>query len=231
MFVYTGMPSAGKGVVLNLEIMRLLERNKKAAPRLGYLRPVYTNVEMSKSVKAQYGNGLQFFELFDVEKYATFENCDVVIDEMATPFDSQHWDELPRSVKHWLRIHKHLGVEIYGAAQDFTTVDANVRRLTDHLYRVFKVVGSRRPTPMNPRVKRVWGLIVVREVDQSTKGEEASKYAYTHGIFLSRYIWLTRAKVRTYNTLQKFDGKILYAPLRHIERHCEECGKNHVKHV
>jgi len=225
--LFVGNTGQGKTYMTALTALDLLKRNanwyekKKTKIR----RRVATNLSLSTALKTKYADYI--YEWNDMEQLVCLRECDVIFDDMSTYLDSQRWLDTPMSVKRWLRFHEHYGCDIYGNAQDFLTVDPSVRRLTYSVMHVGKLIGSRRPSATKPEVKRIWGVLMIREVAEELFDKEKLKYEYK-GIPKVEFI---RKKIcRVFDTMQDLEvGE--YPGLNHIERSCGSCGKIVVKHA
>lgn len=222
--IFTGLPGSGKSIRTAKAILFLLNRNKKWYKKSGTLRKVYTNIKLADHVEKKYDGFFEYWK--DPEQLVEMRECDVIIDEIATYFDSTQWKELGLDIKRWLQLHRHYGIEIYGNTQTFSTIDISFRRLTDELYLLKKLLGSREPSNTRPPIKRIWGVILIRTLDaRSYKEEEQENKAY--GFTLMFY---DKFLTSIYNTKQELErGK--YPPLKHVERFCPTCGKTHVTHA
>lgn len=221
--IYTGLPGSGKSLRTAKATMFLLQRNKRWYKKSGILRKVKTNIRLSEKVEKQYEGYFDYWK--DPEELILFKECDVIIDEIATYFDSTQWKELSLDIKRWLQLHRHFGVEIYGNTQTFSTIDISFRRLTDDLYLLKKLLGSREPSNTRPPVKRIWGVILIRKLDaRNYKEEEQENRAY--GFTLLFY---GKELTEVYDTKQELE-KGTPPPLKHMERICKDCGKIIVSH-
>jgi len=171
--VFTGLPGSGKSARTAKAILFLLERNTKWFKKTNILRPVRSNLKLSEKYEKKYKEILHYWK--DPEELVGFQDCDVVIDEIATYFDATQWKELPLDVKRWLQQHRKLGIEIYANTQTFSTIDISFRRLTDELYLLKKLLGSRDPSPTKPKVKTIWGISLIRKLDARNYKEEEGR--------------------------------------------------------
>jgi len=191
------------------------------------LEKLYTQTATSipAIIQDRYKGYISFWS--DMEQLVSLRQCDVIFDDMATYLDSQRWTETPLSVKRWLRLHEHYGCDIYGNAQDFLTIDPSVRRLTGRVDHVSKIIGSRRPSATKPEVKRIWGLLLVRQVKTEEMDKEKIKRTYEG---LPKVEFIKREVCNVFDTTQDIQqGE--YPALQHIERACGSCGELKVKHV
>jgi len=151
----------------------------------------------------------------DLEK---LHSTDLIMDEVGTYFDSRTFKDLPLSTRLWLAQASKLGVDIYGAAQDFSQVDISFRRLTNELYEVSKIIGSPRPDKSRPPVERVWGVCMVREL--SPVGyDEKNKYAASKG--WPTFFTIQQKYCEVYDTNKRVP-KAEFPPFRHVARRCED---------
>lgn len=126
--IFTGLPGSGKSIRTAKAILFLLNRNKKWYKKSGTLRKVYTNIKLADHVEKKYDGFFEYWK--DPEQLVEMRECDVIIDEIATYFDSTQWKELGLDIKRWLQLHRHYGIEIYGNTQTFSTIDISFRRLS-----------------------------------------------------------------------------------------------------
>ena len=148
--VYTGEPGACKTTALARKAKQCLIENERVHQNTGYMKKVYSNIRFSPELHSRYPQYIQYFD--DLEDIDSLRNCDIFIDEVSLYFDAHNWEALPRRVKKFLRLLRHYGVNIYGASQDFKTVDPSFRRLVakGHLYYFDRIVGTDEPNPANP---------------------------------------------------------------------------------
>jgi len=130
--------------------------------------------------------------------FITSSNADVIWDEIATELDSRNFANLPDELKIFLSQYRKRGVDIYANTQDFSMVDARARLMVTHVATLSKMVGSPDPSPTKPPVKRIWGLVAVREV-QNFKETNPTKKEY--GI-LPTFFFIDREDVELYDTRQ-----------------------------
>jgi len=152
----------------------------------------------------------------------TLHSCDLIMDEVGTYFDSRTFKELPLSTRLWLAQASKLGVDIYGAAQDFSQIDISFRRLTNDLEEVTKIIGSMRPDKTRPPVSKIWGLCMSREL--SPVGyDEKNKYAGSKG--LPGFFFLQEKYTQVFDTNKRVP-KAELPPYKHSVRRCEDpsCG-------
>jgi len=155
----------------------------------------------------------------DVEELEELCDCDLVIDEVGTYFDSRTFKDLPLSTRLWLAQASKLGVDIYGAAQDFAQVDLAFRRLTTELYHITKLAGSQRPSPTRPPVTRIWGLCMIRELDPVGYDEKERKF--NNASSFPSFFFIQRSMCEIFDTTQRI-AKSKPPPYKHVERPCAD---------
>jgi len=147
-------------------------------------------------------------------------STDLIIDEVGTYFDARTFKDLPLSTRLWLAQASKLGVDIYGAAQDFSQVDISFRRLTNELYEISKIIGSPRPDISRPPVEHVWGLCMLRELNPIGY-DEKNKYAGQKSI--PKFFLIQQKYCEVYDTNKRVP-KAEFPPFRHVLRRCELAG-------
>lgn len=225
--IYTGLESSGKSLALAEKIERIIVRNSNWNKITGKSRVIYSNLRLAEHVEAfarELGVEIKYWK--DVHELTEFYECDVIIDEVGTYFDARRWPDLSADVKRWLRQGAKMGVEIYGTAQDFGQVDKAFRLLTNELYEIVKLVGSRRPAATKPPVKRIWGICLVKEKNPREFDEGSGKFD-NKSIFPTLF-FIEKRYCLMYDTQQKIDVSEL-APYRHGIRKCSEPGCDFVK--
>lgn len=213
--VWTGMPGSGKTTKLARVSLKLFRRNEKYFQKTGKIRPVFSNLPYSQWVVDKYGKYIHYWtELHELE---AARDVDVIWQEMANYIDAKHWETTTLKFRKWIRLHRHYGVDIYGDTQDFLTIDNSVRRLTGHLYRIFKVIGSRDKSATRPAVKTIWGFHILRGVDPRSFDKEALEYSYTDWrIMFNDSFWCS--VFDSYMDISSPD----WPALTHIERYCTD---------
>ena len=154
--LYTGLPGHGKTTALARQALKSLKFSEKIYKQNQHVRPVYSNILFSDKINERYGHFIEYFD--DIQLMHTWKDCDIFIDEMSLYFDSQNWEKLQFRTKKYLRLHRHYDVNIYGAVQDFTTIDITVRRLTTRMFHLIKFIGTREPSPYLPPIRFPFNL-------------------------------------------------------------------------
>lgn len=225
--IYTGIPGSGKSLKSAQKALELLHRNKRWAKKGNPVRQVLSNIKLNPEIEEEYKEHIRYWE--DPSDLIKTKDADVIWDEIATHLDSTQWANVPLELKRWLQQHRKLGVDIYGNTQDFAMVDISMRRMTEQLFYMKKLIGSRDKSATTPEVKRIWGIIMVRELDPRAYKEDSKE---NRGVGLPRFIWISRELIEVFDTGQEIKaGK--YPPLKHIERECGDpnCTFHKVLHV
>lgn len=224
--LFTGLPGAGKSLKMADELLQILRRNVRWYAKSGVRRLVYSNLRINPRLEQEYNGFIQYWS--DPFELIKIRDADVFWDEIATHLDSTQWKETPIEMKRWLQQHRKFGIEIYGTTQDFAMIDVSFRRMTNQLYILRKLIGSRDKSNTKPDVKYIWGVIIVRQMNpQDYKETEKENKAYGFDLFL-----ITKKRISVFDTTQEIlMGK--YPPLKHIDRTCmdENCTFHRVLHI
>lgn len=230
--VWSGLESSGKSLKLSVEVVSLVHRNSDWYKKSGIKRPILSNMYFSKSFY-DYATSLEVPILYweNLDDLVSHTNCDVLIDELGNYFDSRMWQDLSLDVRRWLTQGAKSGIEIYGTAQDFAQVDKSFRRLVNNLYMVTKVIGSPRPSPTKPPVKRIWGVCMIRELDPVSYSEDDKKFK-SDFMSMPTMMLIEKKYCDIFDTTQKI--KRSKPPLlRHEELYCSDpdCKYHKVVHT
>ena len=194
--IIEGAPGQGKSLYTARLVRKLVTRNRKWFEKSGIVRKIFSNIHFSPSfVKdneqfiGYWTSPLQLTQILD---------ADVIWDEIATELDSRNFATLPEELKIFLSQYRKRGVDIYANTQDFSMVDARARLMVTHVATLNKIIGSSDPSPTKPPVKRIWGLVAVREV-QNFKETNPQKKEYG---WLPSFFFIDREDVELYDTRQ-----------------------------
>jgi len=218
--IFAGLESSGKSLKLAMVAVDLVYRNASWFKRSGIVRPIATNLEFSpffNNLAEELGVPIVYWH--DLDDLIKLEHADVIIDEVGNYFDARLWSDLSLDVRRWLTQGAKSGIEIYGSAQDFAQVDKSFRRLCNELYEITKLVGSPRPSPTKPPVKRIWGLCMMRGLDPRAYNEDKKKFDSSMSI--PGFFLIQKKYCEVFDTRQKI---VRSAPpaFRHEERFCED---------
>jgi hypothetical protein len=224
--IYSGLPGAGKSLVMADQILYILHRNFKWWKKSGIQRVVWSNLKLLPKYEERYKGFLKYWD--EPVQLTPLRDVDIFWDEVATHMDNLNYQNTPLELKRWLQQHRKFGIEIYGNTQDFAMVDIAFRRMTSELFILRKLIGSPDRSNTKPPVKYIWGIILIRQMNpQDYKEDTKENKAYGFDIFL-----INRERIEVFDTSQEIKmGK--YPPLKHFERTCEisDCNFKRVLHT
>jgi len=173
---WTGKESAGKNYILADESEYVIRRNTRWLKRTGVPRTMAYDAPMSPAfIERIKESGLKYLQFRNLSDILQITDADIFIGELLKFFPQRGSDPLPFEVLDFITQSAKRGVFIYGASQDFSQVHKQYRLLVNEVYIVTKIIGSPRPFPSRPPVKRIWGIIMARAVDpDSFKGDNSS---------------------------------------------------------
>jgi len=224
--IIEGSPGQGKSLYTARLARKLLNRNIAWFFETGTKRKLYSNIKFSEHFEKQYGDLIQYWK--NPDEVCKLHDCDILWDEIATELDSRNFANLSDELKRFLSQYRKRGVDIYANTQDFSMVDARARLMITRVATLKKVVGSRDPSPTKPPVKRIWGLVAIREVI-NFKESNPTKKKYP---FFPSFFFIDREDVEIYDTRQQIDSGTL--PIRKLRKEvqiCEEDGYTKVKYI
>lgn len=228
--IWTGMPGSGKTTKLADVTLKLLRRNIKWYVKSGVKRYIYSNIKFDDDFLETYYKGIQFKDFVKywktLEDVESLRDVDLIWQEVAAYLDNTQWEKIDLNLKRWLQLHRHYGVDIYGDTQDFSTIVISFRRLVNQVFQCVKLLGSRDKSPTRPPVRWIWGLVAIREVDQSSFREEKEDFKY---VGFPSFFWIDRDLCSVFDSYAdlKYDK---YPPLKHIPRQCLVCDKKTIIH-
>jgi len=223
------LEDSGKSLRLARIARNIVRRNSNWFDITGVQRPIYSNLHFSPDFIQRAGDlGVPIYTWHNLAEIVGKQDCDIFIDEIGTYFDSRLWTELSLDVRRWLAQASKLGTDIYGTAQDFAQVDKSFRRLVNQLEHIVKFMGSARPTPSRPPVKRVWGLCLLFELNPIAYAEDNKEVVGFMGF--PKPFFISRDDTSVYDTRQ-LQQRSKAPPLVHTERICEICGKTITSHA
>jgi len=220
--ILSGLESSGKSLQLADIAERVFFRNVDWKEKYGFARPMAFNFPLAQHFQeAIVEAGIPLIFWNSMRELVKLRDCDIFIDEIANYFDARNWADLPREAKRWVRQGAKVGIELYGASQKFGSVDKAFRELTTELYVVSKLLGSPRPSPNHPPVKKIWGLCVRRALDPMAfddDGEPLSAGGFPHFFFIRRHtceLFDTNAEIPD---IKRID-------VSHVEKFCPDCNQ------
>jgi len=232
--IYVGKEGSGKTLMMGRESERIVIRNEKLYKKVGIMRPIVSNVRYSDEF-IEWANlkGVPIVFWKNVEELEDFSECDLIIDEIGTYFDSRTYADLPLNTRLWLAQAQKLGVQIIGGAQDWAQIDVSFRRLVNELIEVNKFLGSRRPSRTLPGGKYPWALLVLTSLEPvASANPEDLRSLHIIPAYLNplNYRLALRADTDRFDT----NARVLKSdppPLRKIVRVCHEDGHRQIRYV
>jgi len=222
--IFSGLEDSGKSYKLAEIAGKLVERNSEWFKITNIPRPIISNLEFQPHfVRFATDRNIPIKYWKDLEELPELDNCDLLIDEVGSYFDSRTFKDLPLSIRLWLAQASKLGVDIYGTAQDFAQVDLAFRRLTNSLSHVTKYMGSERPTATRPPIKKIWGICSIRELDPV--GYDEQKKSFNNKDIIPSFFFIRKEICEIFDTTKRI-SKSKPPPYKHIVRHCSEVGCN-----
>lgn len=220
--IIEGAPGQGKSLLTAKTTLELLKRNKKWHERGNPVREIWSNLKFSPEVENLYPNFIKYWT--DSEQLCRLRDVDIIWDEIATEIDARNFANLSTELKRFLSQYRKRGIDIYANTQDFSMVDARARLMITNVKTLSKILGSRDLSTTKPPPKHVWGLVMVREVENFRETDpEKKKYG-----MLPSFFFIERKLVDVYDTRQ--DIALGEPPaLHHEERRCSKPGCSHTK--
>jgi hypothetical protein len=212
--IIEGKPGQGKSLYTARLARKLLKRNKKWFEKTGILRPIYSNIKFSEDFEMEGNNFIRYWS--NVDEITKITDSDLLWDEIATELDSRNFTNLSDELKRFLSQYRKRGVDIYANTQDFSMIDMRARLMVTRVATLGKLLGSRDPSPTKPDVKYIWGLVVIREVeDILTDDPHNKKYS-----LVPTFFFINREDVEIYDTTQDIPLSPPI-PYRHVMRKCQ----------
>lgn len=160
--IFTGKESSGKTLAMAGAMEHILRRNKKWQKKYGFKRKIVTNMTLSEKFKNQHAGWIEYFD--KMEDLVKYRGADIFWDEIHAYFPAERRKPLPIWLNRWISQGAKGGIKIFGTAQEFHSIHVDFRRLISHMYMMSKVIGSPRGGFNLPPVKRIWGLISIKEI-------------------------------------------------------------------
>lgn len=219
--IFTGLESSGKSLKLAMTAEKIAFRNHEWMRKYGFQRPMAFNFPISKAFEtALVEMGIPLIYWNSLRDMVKLRDCDVFIDEIANYFDARNWADLPREAKKWVRQGEKVGIELYATSQKFGSVDKAFRELTKELYEVHKVIGSPRPSPHHPPVKRIWGICSMLTLNPMAYDEKGEKE--DQGISWPRFFLIRKHACLLFDTNAEVQD-IKRIEVSHVEKYCPVC--------
>jgi hypothetical protein len=180
-------------------------------------REIWSNLKFSEQFEKEWDGFIKYW--VDSTVLITLHDVDIIWDEIATELDSRNFANLSIEMKRFLSQYRKRGIDIYANTQDFSMIDARARLMISGVRTLTKIMGSRDISTTKPKPKHIWGIVVIREVENYRETDpEKKKYS-----ILFDLLFIDKEKIDIYDTRQDIPlGEA--APLKHIVRHCEYFG-------
>jgi len=209
-----GAPGQGKSLFTANRVRKILKRNKKWYERTGLKRVIWSNIKYSEQFEKQNEGWIEYWT--DSAQLCKLSDVDIVWDEIATELDSRNFANLSIEMKRFLSQYRKRGIDIYANTQDFSMIDARARLMINGVMTLTKIMGSQDISTTKPVPKYIWGLIMIRRV-QNYREIDPDKKRYE---FMPTFMLIDRDLVEIYDTRQDI-AMGLPPPLKHEERFCE----------
>lgn len=209
-----GAPGQGKSLYTARTARRILLRNQRWERKSGVRRLVYSNLKFSEEFEKEFDGYIKYWS--DSSQLVKLRDCDIIWDEIATELDARNWPNLSIEMKRFLSQYRKRGIDIYANTQDFSMIDQRARLMISNVRTLTKLVGSRDISTTKPPPKYIWGVCLIRDV-QNYRELDPEKKKYD---ILFSLLFISRNLVSIYDTTQDIAlGKP--PPLRHEVRFCE----------
>jgi len=214
-----GAPGQGKSLYTARLTERVLRRNKKWEAKGNPRRKVWSNLKFSEAFEQEWEGYIEYWT--DASMLVKLSDCDIVWDEIATELDARNWPNLSNEMKRFLSQYRKRGIDIYANTQDFSMIDQRARLMISHVRTLTKILGSRDISTTKPPPRFIWGLILMRDVENYREtNPEKKRYGWLPSFFL-----IEKHLVDIYDTRQDIKpGEP--PPLRHEVRVCELHGES-----
>lgn len=221
--IIEGKPGQGKSLYTAKLAQRLIKRNMKIAGKYAIFRPVVSNIKFAPWFEEWAGPFLEYWNT--TTEVVQLRNVDLLWDEIATELDSRNFANLSEELKRFLSQYRKRGVDIYANTQDFSMIDARARLMVTRVATLTKLMGSRDPSATKPNIKHIWGLVLIRDVE-NILADDPQKKRYKLGF---NVFWIDKRDIEIYDTTQDIPLSPPL-PLRKEVRLCPEDGFKRVRY-
>ncbi len=143
---YFGVPGSGKTTILAKCGIKEIKRLKKRYEN------IYTiNFKLSGCIEIDWSD-LAYYKMY---------NCLILIDEISTLADNREFKSFMKEHRDFFIMHRHLGIDIIWATQNYEKVDKTIREMTQELWYI-----SRSVVPLLgqfTRAKKIYRQININE--------------------------------------------------------------------
>jgi len=209
-----GAPGQGKSLYTARTALRILKRNQRWEEQGNPRRQIWSNLKFSEDFEKEFDGYISYWS--DSSQLVKLRDCDIIWDEIATELDARNWPNLSIEMKRFLSQYRKRGIDIYANTQDFSMIDQRARLMISNVRTLSKIIGSRDLSTTKPVPKYIWGICMIRDV-QNFRETDPEKKKYD---LIPSFILISRDLVSIYDTRQDIAlGKP--PPLRHEIRFCE----------
>ena len=141
----TGKPGFGKTYTLTKFCIEHLQKFEK---------PVFSNVKINVQGFKNLKGDLYFWS--ELKQFKEIYDGLIIMDEAQTYFNAHRWKEMTEEDEIKLQQHRHHGLDIIGAVQDFNSTNTTLRRLTQEIiivHKFFKFFISKQYEPQDYDLK------------------------------------------------------------------------------
>lgn len=194
--IIEGKPGQGKSLYHARLAKKLLKRNKKWFEKTGIVRTIASNIKFSSDFEIEAGQFLRYWTA--THEIVNLHDCDLLWDEIATDLDSRNYANLTEDFKRFLSQYRKRGIDIYANTQDFSMIDARARLMVTRVASLRKIIGSPDPSPTKPPVLKIWGLVMVRDLE-TIFSDDPTKKKYN---LIPSFFFIDREDIEIYDTRQ-----------------------------
>ena len=224
--VYTGLESSGKSLKLSRVAEDVRLRNLRWYKKVKIRRTMAFNSPMSEEFKVQLErSNINYLEFKNLDDILYLEECDIFIDELIKFFPASQ-SSLSTEQLHFITQGAKSGINVYASSQDFSQVHKQFRLLTNRVFVISKVMGSRRPMKTSPPVRFIWGLCYLREVSPTSfKGDSVTMES--HG--WPSFFFIEKRDTQRFDT--SFKIPLTTLPIKKIRKQVEVCDEDGFKRI
>jgi len=201
--IIEGSPGQGKSLYTARLAQKLCERNRKWREKSGIVRQILSNLKFSEAFESKYEGLIRYWS--NTDELCKVRDCDIIWDEIATELDSRNYTNLTEELKRFLSQYRKRGCDIYANTQDFSMIDARARLMVTRVASLWKVFGSRDPSPTKPPVKHIYGMVFVRDVINFRESQPDKKKHF----LIPQIFFINREDIEIYDTRQDIETGIL----------------------
>lgn len=224
--VYTGLESSGKSLKLSRMAEDVRIRNIRWYKKTKLRRTMCFNSPMSEAFKKQLEkSNINYLDFKNLDDILYLEECDIFVDELIKFFPASQ-SSLSTEQLHFITQGAKSGINVYASSQDFSQVHKQFRLLTNRVFVITKVIGSKRPMKTAPPVRFIWGLCFLREVSPSSfKGDSVTMESKG----LPSFFFISRHDTARFDT--SFKIPLTSLPIKNVRKQVEYCAEDGFRRV